>query len=290
MKRRLFSPVLILATALPALPQTPAAVFRAEARLVQVYATVIDHRGRYVDGIPRERFRITDEGQPQPIVAFESNASELSCAILLDTTGSMRDALPAVKNAVSRLIDEFRDDDSVAVYAFSSSLELLQDFTTDKAAARRAMLRTRALGATALFDALTRVTVDIAARSGKKALVVFTDGDDNASVLNAQRVVDQAKKSGIPVYAVAEGDALRAAPLLNRLREIATLSGGRIYSAKDAREINKVFQDISDELQHTYLLTYRPPETHGQNWRQIQVSLADVKDCTVRSKEGYFPD
>ena len=84
--------------------------------MVEVYATVLDHRGRYLDGIPREHFRISDNGQPQPIVAFEGNTAGLTCAMLLDTTGSMRDSLPTVKNAISRLIDEFRDEDSVAIY------------------------------------------------------------------------------------------------------------------------------------------------------------------------------
>ena len=80
--------------------------------------------------------------------------------------------------------------------------------------------------------------------------------------------------------------------LMNRLKEIARLTGGRTYGAKDARAAAQIFRDISAELQHTYLLAYRPPETKDDDWRQIQVSLAGskgYKDCTVRSKEGYYP-
>jgi VWFA-related protein len=279
--------------AAPLQPQQTPTVFRTEARMVEVYATVLDHKGRYIDGIPQEHFRISDNGQPQSITAFEGNAAGLTCAILLDTTGSMRDSLPTVKNSISRLIDEFRDEDSVAIYGFSTSLDLLQDFTHDRAAARRAVMRTRAAGMTALFDALAHVTLDIGARSGKKAVVVFTDGDDNASVLNAQRAVEGAKKSGIPLYTVAQGEARDSHALMNRLKEIARLTGGKTYGAKDAHEAAQIFQDISAELQHTYLLAYRPPEAKDDGWRQIQVSLSgakDYKDCTVRSKEGYYPN
>lgn len=291
MKRFVVLASLFITAARPANPQEP--VFRAESRMVQVYATVLDHRGKYVDGLPRESFQIRDNDLPQPIVSFDNEAAELSCAILLDTTGSMRDSLGTVKNAISRLIDEYRDQDSIAIYGFSTTVDLLQDFTRDKAAAKRAVMRTRAAGGTALFDALTRVTLEIGRRTGKKAVIVFTDGDDNASVLNSQRTTELAKKSGIPLYTVAQGDARHSETLMNRLKEIARLTGGKSYGVKDAHEAGKIFEDVSAELQHTYLISYRPPESKDNGWRRIQVSLngaKEYKEYTVHSKEGYFPN
>jgi Ca-activated chloride channel homolog len=152
-------------------------------------------------------------------------------------------------------------------------------------------MRTRAAGGTALFDALTCVTLEIGTRTGKKAVIVFTDDDDNASVLNSQRVVEQAKRSGIPVYTVAQGEAPHSDALANRLKDIARMTGGKTYGAIDAHEAAQIFQDVSAELQHTYLLSYRPPESKDEGWRRIQVSLSgskEYKDCTVRSKEGYY--
>ena len=268
--------------------QPGGAVFRAESREVEVYATVLDNRGHYVDDLPREAFQVLDNGAPQPIVTFENSATELSCAILLDTTGSMAAALPKVKNAVHRLIDEFRENDWVAVYGFSAGVEILQDFTRDRAAAKRAVSRVRAEGSTALFDAISRVTGEISGRSGKKSIIVFTDGDDNASVLNAQRATDRAKKSGVLLYTAAEGEALASRDLTSRLKELARLTGGKAYVVKSLNNVGSIFTDISEELRHTYLLSYKPPESPTGNWRKIQLTLAGKKDYKIQAKEGYF--
>jgi Ca-activated chloride channel homolog len=270
--------------------QTPDVTFRTESRLVEVYATVTDHKGRYLDGIPQTSFHVTDNGEAQHLVSFESNASEFSSAILLDTTGSMTNTFPVVRNSILRLLDEVRDGDWVAVYGFSAGLELLQDFTLNKAAAKQAVLRTRASGMTALYDAISRVASDVARRKGKKSVVVFTDGDDNASSLTLQAVTNRAKKLGVPIYAVAQGEALQNPKLLEGLKTIAQSTGAKAYAARKPEAIKEVFEDISQDLKHTYVLSYSPPETRDDNWRQIQVSVNGLKNYEVRAKQGYFPN
>jgi VWFA-related protein len=265
-------------------------VFRVESRLVEVYATVRDHNGRYLDGLTQERFEVKDNGRVQPVVAFESNAAKLSCAILLDTTASMAAALPVVKNSVMRMIDDLGPDDNVAVYSFSVGLKRVQDFTTDKAAAKQAVLRGHASGKTALFDAISELAKEIEPRAGKKAIVVFTDGDDNASLLNARSAVQRAKKSGIPVYSIAEGDALKSVELLAGVKEIAAATGAKFHEAHKTSEINGIFQDISGDLGHTYLLTYKPPPPTDQKWRTIELAVLGMKGVKVRAKEGYLPE
>jgi VWFA-related protein len=290
MKLRILKLSLICGVAAALLAQDGGAVFRSEVRLVEVYATVFDHRGHYLDGLQGSSFQLLDEGVPQPIVTFESNLSNLSCAILLDTTGSMFRALPGVKNAVVHLIDEFRAQDAVAVYSFSTSLQTLQDFTTDKSALKTAVLRTRAAGETALFDSISQAAALIAKRSGKKSMIVFTDGDDNASVLNANTALARVKKLGIPIYTIAEGEAVRSAALSRGLKEISQVTGGVAYSVKKPKEVETVFQDISEDLQHGYMLTYKPPAAHGFGWRRIQLEVSGAKDYRVRARGGYLPD
>jgi VWFA-related protein len=266
------------------------AQFKAEVRLVEVYASVYDRKGVPVDNLPKDRFRVSDDGLSQPIVSFESASDALSCAILIDTTGSMRDALGAVRNAVSRLLEQMRPEDAVAVYGFSTSLNILQDFTTDKAAAKRAVMLTRAGGETALFDALAEASREIAPRSGKKAIVLYTDGADNASHVVADAAIKRARKSGIPIYAVAEGAAVHEGELLKQLRTLSTQTGGWCYQARNERDVSKVFGDIQAALKHMYLISYKLPAGSEAKWRAIQIAIDGAPDYKIRGKQGYFPE
>ena len=180
-------------------------IFRSESRLVEVYATVFDSKNHPVDGIEKEHFQVFEDGARQEIRSFESASEELSCAILLDVTSSMRDALSGVKNAVSDLVDEMRPGDTTAIYGFSTTLQTMQEFTTDKSALKRAVSRARAQGETALFDAIAQTAREIESRPGKKAIVLFTDGADNASQLMAHDATRRVYQAGVPIFAVAEG-------------------------------------------------------------------------------------
>lgn len=280
----------LLLIAIAAAAQDSPFVFRTEARLVEVYATIFDHKDRYIDGLARERFHLTDNGDARTITAFESDASVLSCAIVLDVTGSMTRSLPVLKNAVVKLVDEFRDDDWIAAYGFNTSLVTLQDFTHDKAEVKRAVLRIRAGGATALFDAISEVARDVSGRSGRKAIIVFTDGNDNSSVLSANTAVTRAKKLGIPLYTVAQGEALSSTALIRELARMADMTGALSYKAHTARDVEKIFHDISSDMRHTYLLAFRPPSAPTGKWHGIRVTLGGLKDYKVRAREGYFSE
>jgi len=284
------TPLWCLACVLPAVAQQDGFVFKSEVRLVEVYASVFDQKGRYLDGLTRDRFSLIDNGTAQPIVAFEGDTKEVSCAILLDTTGSMARSLPVVKNAVLHLIDEMRDNDWVATYGFDTSVTTLQEFTRDKRAVKQSVLRTRAGGTTALFDAIAQVAAEISTRSGKKALIVFTDGNDNASMLNLQSAMTRAKKVGIPIYSVAQGEALSTAALVHQLRSISDFTNGLAYEVRKPHDVEAVFRDISADLQHTYMLAYKPPGTAEKKWRSIGVSVNGLKEYKVRAREGYLPE
>jgi Ca-activated chloride channel homolog len=266
------------------------AQFRVTTRLVEVNVTVRDSHGRYVDGLDETNFDVFDNGAPQQLVAFEPQSTRLNCSVVIDTTGSMAAALPVVKNSIVRMLEEFRPEDEIAVYSFSGKLQRLQNFTTNRLAAKQAVLRTRAEGATALFDSISEAAQEIAGRAGKKALVVFTDGADNASLLTARSAVQRAKKAGVPVYSVAEGEALANPRLLSQLKELSASTGGQSHRAGDTSEIGGVFHAISEDLQHTYMLAYKPPPANDGKWRAIRVAVKGVKEPKLRAKEGYIPE
>jgi Ca-activated chloride channel family protein len=257
---------------------------------VEVYATVSDDRGRYIDGLNANDFTVLENGKPVPTIAFEARASSLAVALLFDTTGSMLSALPALKSAALKLIGDLRPIDRVAVYSFSDSVHELLPFTTDKTAARRAVLRTRAFGTTALYDALVRVNRDLAARSGKKVIVVFTDGADNSSVLTTQTAIERARKAGTPIYTIAQGEALQTPALLKQLAAVSRSTGGVAFAIHSTAEISPVFDSVSQDLTHGYLLAFQPPPADDHAWRPIEVVLRGSKGRKVRAREGYFPD
>jgi len=151
-------------------------------------------------------------------------------------------------------------------------------------------LPTRASGSTALFDAIAELAYEIAPRSGKKAIVVFTDGADNSSLLNAQSAVKRAKKAGVPVYTIAEGEAVQTKPLLDELKDVAERTGAQSYLAHKTHDIGNIFAEISDDLQHTYMLAFKPQPSGEPKWRAIQVTVSGVKDPKIRAKEGYIAE
>ena len=269
--------------------QRPEAFFQANARLVEVYATVTDG-ARYVDDLGRDQFRVREGGKDLPLTAFENRASGVSCVLLLDTTASMQAALPALKSTALKLIGELRPIDSMAVYSFSDTVTLLQPFTADKSAAGRAVLRTQAFGKTALYDALVRVNRDLAGRGGKKVLIVFTDGADNMSALTGETAIRRAKTVGVPVYTIALGDALEDKELVRQLGSVAKATGGASFTIRTPSEIPAVFESVARDLMHGYLLAFQPPPGEDHGWRALEVLLRSSRGRKVRAREGYYPD
>ncbi len=289
--RRLIIPaVLCVVTCYaPDVPAQDSPIFKSDVKLVEVYATVFDHGGHPVDGLQRDQFEIRDDGAAQPIQVFESSEQPLSCALLLDTTGSMTEALPALRNAAREFLAQLRPNDKVAVYSFSDHIDELAEFSDDKTAARRALARLHASGTTALFDSISQLALRLEQHPGKKVIVVLTDGGDNASVLNRQSAASRARKAGVPVFAVAEGDALKDGIAANLLRDLSQSTGGHMYKAEHYKDIDKVFNSIAEDLQSGYLLAFHPPsEEKATPWHELQVLVnRSAKPLTVRARTGY---
>ena len=270
-------------------PGPSEAFFRVSARMVEIYATITDDRGRYVDELSRADFKLLDNGQPAEIGAFENHAAGVSVALVLDTTGSMSKALPALKSSALRLIDDLRSVDTVAVFSFNESVSEMQPFTQKKDLAKHAVLRTRASGKTGLDAALIHVTRELSSRPGKKVVVVFTDGADNVSTLTPDAVIRRAKTANVAVYTVAHGDALGNTELMAQLESVAKATGGLSFAINDPSGIRTVFDHITQDLLHGYLLAFQPAAAdENHEWRSLQIVLRDGIPRKVRAREGYF--
>jgi len=268
------------------------ATFRDEVKLVQIYATVFDHRGHAVDGLNRDQFEVRDDGSLQRIRVFEPTDKALSCALLLDTTGSMTDAIPLLRNAARLFVEALRPGDAIAIYSFTDHLEELYEMTTDKTISRRSLARMRAAGRTALFDSISQLALLMESVPGKKAMIVLTDGGDNASVFTRQLAAKRARKAGVPVFAVAEGDALHDDAAARLLNELSEGTGGHMYKANRSKDIEHIFIAIAADLQNGYLLAFQAPlEQRGSAWHELDVRVKNTsKPLKVRARTGYSPE
>ncbi len=133
-----------------------------------------------------------------------------------------------------------------------------------------------------------RVTKDLAGVEGKKTLLVFTDGDDNSSVLNARSAIRQARAVGTPVFAAAQGQALENRDLVKQIHELSRSRGGLAFEVKKSSQAQRIFFEIPRALKHGYLLAFRPPQATSDEWRDIEVAVSGVRRPQIRAKSGYF--
>lgn len=266
-----------------------AADFRSDSKLVEVYTTVTDGRGRYVDDLKLEQFTLVNGKAPQTILAFEPQTSDLSVALLLDTTGSMVDTIASLKRAAIKLIDSLRPGDSVAVYSFSDQVTELAGYTTDRKITKNAVLSARPFGNTALYDSVARMGHELTGRSGKKVVIVFTDGHDTASMLKVEAAIERAKVSGVPVYTIAEGEATANPELVRQLAAISDATGGVPFLVRNPDDMAKVFERVAEDLAHGYMLFFQSPAEEDHTWREIHVQINGRKDLRIRARDGYYP-
>jgi Ca-activated chloride channel family protein len=266
----------------------PQASLKVDVRMIEVYASVSDENGHPVANLQPQDFRVLEDSHPQQIRVFEPQSSAMTIALLVDTTGSMVSDLPRVKNAVARLLTSVKAEDSVGLFTFASGLNKLSDFSTDRSATLGAILKTRAAGATALFDSLAQLARQLSRDAGKKAMLLFTDGDDNSSVLSLEASIKDVRRIGVPVYAMVYGRALTDEKLYKRLESIATSTGGIPFRVKNGNDLSEVFSRIGEDLQHMYLLGYQSDSDTAADWHAIKVSVPNRPKLKLRTKEGYW--
>jgi Ca-activated chloride channel homolog len=208
-------------------------------------------------------------------------------AILIDTSGSMRDQMPQVHAAAGAFVDTLRGEDQALVIDFDDKVYLIQDLTTDKERLKEAITSTEAIGGTSLYDALHAAYRKLGTIPGRKAIVILSDGDDTTSQFGYARMLEQAKAQGVLIYGIGLGVG-RLVGRLSPLREFADATGGRAFFIRKADELAEVYQRIAEELRHQYYLTY---STNIKDWdgRWIEVKVEIARpDARVRARRGFF--
>jgi Ca-activated chloride channel family protein len=254
--------------------------------VVQFTAVVTDSDGRFVKGLTRDDFKVYDNDRPQTITSFESENIALEMVAALDVSSSMRDALPHVKESSKRFLGGLRPGDQVTLLAFNDLVYTLAPRTKDQSARVQAIDRMRAWGGTALYDVVVDALNRLGRQPGRRAMLLFSDGDDQSSHASLDAAVSRAEGSDATIYAIGQGRAVRTRDLQVVLNRFASITGGRAFFTEDVSRLDRFFEEILEDLSNQYLVSYSYPdnERDGQ-WHKIRVEAGNGRH--VRARPGY---
>lgn len=286
-----------------------------EVRLVMIRATVLDGRGEVVSALTPDDFVLEENGIPQTIAVFGTVVDQpLRIAFLLDVSGSMgvRGKLEAAKGAVRRFVKALRPGDEAALLVFADGdVRVESEFSTAREPFLARLAQQEAYGQTAVRDALAVAPELVAAAGpGRKALVLITDGVDNASEMTSFEAMRLAREVQVPVYVLGltdlprplrggAGRAPRGGSFLEVLAELARWSGGELFPVFSVAETEKAVARVEARLRAQYVIGYHPgypPEYHpdhdpsvdepGREFRRIELTTVHRR-WRVEARRGY---
>lgn len=272
-------------------------VIKEEANLVLVSVSVTDPMQRLVTGLAPENFQVFEGKKPQEIRHFSREDAPVSIGVILDSSGSMRDKMDRVREALNQFCQAANPQDEFFLITFANEPRLASNFTNTPEDLQNALLYTQPRGRTALLDAIYMGIGKMRdARYSKKALLIISDGGDNHSRYGEREVRSAVKESDVMVYSIGVFD--RSVPTQEEwlgpelLRSIAGPSGGRAYTIFSATDLPTVAHHIGTELRTQYVLGYRPQiAPHDGKWHKISVKLRLPRKFSflqAHAKKGYY--
>lgn len=272
---------------------------KVKTDLVTLTLTVTDLYGRYVSGLGKGAFTIFDNNQEQEVTFFSDSDAPVSLGILFDVSGSMSGAkIAKARKALSRFIITSHPNDEYFLIAFNNRAQLLLDRSRDGDAVLKKLTLVEPRQNTALYDAvylgIERVT---RGTHQKRAMLIISDGQDNASRYNFGEVRRLMKESDVVTYSVGIMDGRDSTTMLGMqgqsfLDELSSVTGGKSFYPQSDVEMDEIFERIALELRHQYSIGYTPKdfEPNGK-WRKVKVKVKPPRGLprlTVRAREGYY--
>lgn len=294
-RRGLAAAAVLLASA-----EVPAAAqdqdpFRIQVQVeaVNLAVAVTDDRGRFVSGLEASDFEVFEDGVRQQLTFFAAEAAPLTIIVLLDASLSMRASLDYVKEAAATFVDRLWEGDRAMIGEFNDRVRFSAEFTDDRRRLTSNILALNPLGPTALYDASIMALERLHYADGdRKALLVFTDGDDSRSMgfgseYGAGDAIEAARMTDAVVYAIGfEGNGARVNKRF--LRSLTSETGGQALFPERTGDLIGSFQQIEEDLHAQYRLAYVPTNLERDgSWREIRVRLRD-RDLNARTRNGYY--
>jgi VWFA-related protein len=303
-------------------------VFRIKVDMVVLSFTVTDSKGKYINGLKPKDFKITEDGIAQkmntfaegnkPVVQVMDDGSTrpllagaggtdaeaklgpdvradafvgTNVFVLFDTSNYMYRGFVYASDAIADFVRGLDRADSVAVYTFSRNLSRAADLSRDRNSAIFGLRKAVAGDDAALYNALLLTLRDAAKVPGRKVVIVFSNGPDNASMVAPDDVRAVAEDEGIPIYVISTSDVSKDAISSGVFRRITGRTGGKAYFAKTWQKQVEAFESIREDLGNSYTVTYYPAANPNEGFRKIAVEIvSDVgKKYRVRARPGYRP-
>ncbi len=264
---------------------------RIDVQLVELYATVTDRRGRPVDGLTRDDFKVYEDGSEQTVRRFERVENlPIYAGVLLDTSGSMTDHLDtAVQAALGFFNKVIQSKDRAAVITFNGETNLAVRFTNDREVLAGGLSGLRADGSTALYDSIIYALYYFGGVRGKRAVVLLTDGRDEGSKFRFRDALEYAKHSGIAFYTIGLGLTAKEPDIRLKLAQLATETGGRSFFIERAAELAGTYSDIETELRSQYLVAYQSSKQGNDGkFRAVGIKI-QRPGLEARTVPGYYP-
>jgi Ca-activated chloride channel family protein len=302
---------------------------RVVVDMVQLNVAVTDVKGNYITGLRPSDFAIVEDSIPQklatfgegnepayrvadvapdgkpavvgqPVEPYQKSAEDQSLGsmvaganvfLLFDTSNYMYRGFVFAQDAIADFVRSLETADKVALYSYSRDLSRAASLTSDRSQVLRGVRATVAGDDAALYNCLLLTIKDAAHYTGKKVVVVFSNGPDNSSMVPPEDVAELAQSTGTAIYMISTQLA-KLEPVSTAVFERMTAAtGGKAYFAKNWRDEQRAFASIRDDLAHLYSLSYYPQANPNRGWRGITVKLVGdrLKKYHIRTRNGYRP-
>ena len=301
MTKRVALVIALLTGSLEGWAEKAGLVFHSGVELINLNVCVTDGRNRYITDLGETDFTVLEDGVRQQVALFTQRRLDLSLVVMIDTSASMEQKLPVARAAALRLVKALGPADTAEILQFNERASVLQGFTSDAARLEQAIADTRASGATALYTALYVALKDLARerKTGelrRYAIVLLSDGQDTASRVTDEQVLELARKNEIVIYSIrprsAEGAGNEAKSMGEADYFLSVLgrdTGGQAFFPASLSELNGVYDRIAEELRSEYSLGYVSSNaSHDGRWRRIGILTPGRGGLQVRHRPGYF--
>ena len=290
-----FALCLAAAFAAPLCPQEQSgATFTADTRLVVLHATVVDNRGKLVTDLPRTAFHVFEDGAEQKLKLFRREDVPVSMGIVIDNSGSMREKRKKVEDAALALVKASNPQDEVFIVNFNDEAYLDVPMTNDVKKLEEGVARIDSRGGTAMRDAidLSMEYLKSKAKRDKKVIVVVTDGNDNASEITLEKLIQKAQQREALIYTLGlldEEEHREAKRAKRALDALATATGGLAYYPKAVNDVGAFTLQVAHDIRNQYILGYTPTNIAlDGSYRQVKVVVDARNRPTVRTRTGYY--